>query len=317
MNVILNGRKNWPIIVLVLVLLLFCGSLFWVGAFNPFLRLTGIPTVEPPNPEATKALKEQQYGQVEAEGLQTTTNCSVTDIDEFDTEIIVDWTDGAPNMSWVDLILVSGYPNPILIQGEAGHSIDIIANVKGVSWHLIGEPLAINCFAEERVSNDEVYRLYVGTNEAPAGWTKAFPPGVEMKTFDYFAHEGISEPIAAGTADTYNVELGSHQISNANLWINGQFWNPNSGPTAYHFVVYPGYTLNSPPMQGTYWAWTTIYDQVQFFLRLQQTVVEVQYRDADASGQPPVIIKFYCGPRSQGPEGWLPTMPDNWECTAP
>lgn len=164
----------------------------------------------------------------------------------------------------------------------------------------------VACAAKSWAIEGNVSWLYVGPGEAPEGYSKNYPNGWRMSTTMY-----DDEPINVEGADweTFNVtrEQTSHTFGSADGWTVCQLWNGSNARLVWHAIIAPGFSVETPALQGTCWKITGNFDVNVLLARAEQMSVEVMHRDDN-----PTITRIYVGPATNKPNGWDSNYPSGW-----
>lgn len=260
---------------------------------------TAEPTTQPtatcePTCSGWTMVQETKFGQP---------NPILNDMDVGDaslTAVIEAWDPSTPDTVFIAIV-------------DQMNSLDFEREkISGTYWYFTGDPEAVYCRASQMASEmgGKAYKLYVGSHQAPAGWSKVFPSSWKMKTW-VFVEPKIEVPGAAW--DKQSVQVGdiSHTYGSDD-WTYGQLWDGEDASEVYHFIVWPGWSITTPKYQGTVWSVSGVtFETVDLLIMRfeQMTSDEVEQRDDH-----PTINTYYCGPQDFQPSGWN-VMPNGWSCS--
>lgn len=237
--------------------------------------------------------------------LPTCTSLTVKSETPFDIQTNMDTGDAA---GWVVTYGYDDTGSKFVAVIEAMWNLDFEStHIKGKYWLLDGDVASVICFAQEKAASTGTSDLlYVGTNDAPTGFTKEFVRGWKMTSSQPF-NEVKVDTGAANWSDAFNrSKKDTDPIGDKAGVIYGQLWDGADSSKVTHFIVSMGYMVKFTGLQGTYWM-VTGGDAKSVQDRFDQMTREVETRDDH-----PVVTKVFCGDST--PTGWSNTMPSGWTC---
>lgn len=236
-----------------------------------------------------------------------TSNCQVKVISNFKFEVKNNQDDGDP-YNWTVVTAWDGenQDSRFIAVIEPMFSLDFESElIQGRSIKVEGKQKDVICYAESL--DIEGYQLYVGDLKTPPGWSKDFPESWEMHTWVYsekpISPSGDWKPIKVSLADN------THSFTATDGYMYLQLWDGYNADLGWDIIIAPGWTLTTPPLQGSGGTFINTSNIKMVIARYKQSSFEREQRDQLD------LTRFYCGPDDLQPEGWSKDLPDNWNCT--